>query len=631
MRRLVSPLDGIRSPFGPRFGTAFSPASLFSAGEQGAWYDPSDFSTMFQNSAGTTPVTAVEQPVGLILDESKGLVASTKGGKMDGVSGSGFDTPSAAANQITGDIDIRVQASLVSWTPSVITAFCSRLLTGASTADSYEFWISTSGVLQLLTVSGTTSTNVASSAAVGFTAGTTNWVRVTWQQSTGYVNFYTSSDGVTWTQNGTANRAGTTSATNAGSRLLRLGARIDNNFPLNGTIYRGQIYNGINGTLAVDFNPTLYTGGATFTAATGEVWTITGANARIVPNGNHATQSTSASRPVLSARVNLLTYSEQFDDAYWIKQAGTSVTVNQAVSPDGTTTADLVQSNGTNGIFSSSISGTGNVQTTKSIYLRGVSGGETVILQDASTSVGTTTCNLTTSWQRFTLTETVPTNNQLWVKNIPAGGIYIWGADLRVTNDTALPAYQRVNTSTDYDTTGFPYYLRFDGTDDSLATASIDPGAVDKAQVFSGVRKQSDVSTGTVVQLSSSTSTNNGTLGLYAPFNSGAAADYAFISKGTVRITVDSAAFVGPESAVLTAIGDIAGPTATLRRNGTQIATSSSSQGTGNFGSYALNLGTGAGLLNGRIYSLIVRFGANLDATTITNTETWVNQKTGAY
>ena len=51
----------------------FSPSSLFSAGEQGAWYDPSDFSTMFQDSAGTTPVTAVEQPVGLILDKSKGL------------------------------------------------------------------------------------------------------------------------------------------------------------------------------------------------------------------------------------------------------------------------------------------------------------------------------------------------------------------------------------------------------------------------------------------------------------------------------------------------------------------------------------------------------------------------------
>ena len=43
---------------------------LFASGEQGAWYDPSDMSTLFQDSAGTVPVTAVEQPVGRILDKS---------------------------------------------------------------------------------------------------------------------------------------------------------------------------------------------------------------------------------------------------------------------------------------------------------------------------------------------------------------------------------------------------------------------------------------------------------------------------------------------------------------------------------------------------------------------------------
>lgn len=48
----------------------WTPAILYAAGEQGAWYDPSDLSTMFQDSAGTTPVTAVGQPVGKILDKS---------------------------------------------------------------------------------------------------------------------------------------------------------------------------------------------------------------------------------------------------------------------------------------------------------------------------------------------------------------------------------------------------------------------------------------------------------------------------------------------------------------------------------------------------------------------------------
>lgn len=51
----------------------FNPLSLFAAGEQGAWYDVSDISTMYQDSAGSTPVTAAGQTVGLLLDKSKGL------------------------------------------------------------------------------------------------------------------------------------------------------------------------------------------------------------------------------------------------------------------------------------------------------------------------------------------------------------------------------------------------------------------------------------------------------------------------------------------------------------------------------------------------------------------------------
>lgn len=52
------------------FGRAFTPAVLFAAGEQGVWYDPNDLSTMFQDTAGTTPVTTVGQSVALIRDKS---------------------------------------------------------------------------------------------------------------------------------------------------------------------------------------------------------------------------------------------------------------------------------------------------------------------------------------------------------------------------------------------------------------------------------------------------------------------------------------------------------------------------------------------------------------------------------
>lgn len=46
---------------------------LFSNGEQGFFYDPNDLSTMYQDAAGTIPVTASGQPVGLMLDKSKGV------------------------------------------------------------------------------------------------------------------------------------------------------------------------------------------------------------------------------------------------------------------------------------------------------------------------------------------------------------------------------------------------------------------------------------------------------------------------------------------------------------------------------------------------------------------------------
>ena len=43
---------------------------LFANGEQGFFYDPSDMGTMFQDAAGTIPVTAAGQSVGLIRDKS---------------------------------------------------------------------------------------------------------------------------------------------------------------------------------------------------------------------------------------------------------------------------------------------------------------------------------------------------------------------------------------------------------------------------------------------------------------------------------------------------------------------------------------------------------------------------------
>lgn len=63
---LLNPLRRIGTPA----WSVFSPRSLFAAGEQGVWFDPSDLSTLFQDSGGTTPVTAAGQPVALVRDKS---------------------------------------------------------------------------------------------------------------------------------------------------------------------------------------------------------------------------------------------------------------------------------------------------------------------------------------------------------------------------------------------------------------------------------------------------------------------------------------------------------------------------------------------------------------------------------
>lgn len=63
---------------------------LFANNEQGFFYDPNDLSTMYLYAAGTVPVTGVGQPVGLILDKSKGLVL---GGEL--VINGSFDTDTA--------------------------------------------------------------------------------------------------------------------------------------------------------------------------------------------------------------------------------------------------------------------------------------------------------------------------------------------------------------------------------------------------------------------------------------------------------------------------------------------------------------------------------------------------------
>jgi hypothetical protein len=176
-----------------------------------------------------------------------------------------------------------------------------------------------------------------------------------------------------------------------------------------------------------------------------------------------------------------------------------------------------------------------------------------------------------------------------------------------------------------YQNDGTYHWLSFDGVDDWMVTPTITP-AIDKAQVFAGVRKLSDA-TGMIVETSLSTGSNNGTFNLYTfttPSN-------VFTSRGTVAYSAVAASTPAPSTIVLSGLGDISGDRATLRVDGTQVAQNSIDQGPGNYLAYPMYIGRRAGTsfpFNGQLYSLITRFGANLEVAQIESTEAYVAGKT---
>lgn len=292
-------------------------------------------------------------------------------------------------------------------------------------------------------------------------------------------------------------------------------------------------------------------------------------------NGNHAIAfNNTTARPELRARVNLL--------------VATATLSTQSVTTQATS-------------YTLSFAGAG------SITLSGTATG--------SYSAGTHTITCTAGTLTLTVSGTVTT------------------ADLRPANSGALlPAYQAVVDANTYDTSGFPLYLRFDGIDDSMYTpANLNLSGTDKVAVFAGVRKLSDAARGVVVELSN-TFSNPGVFQLNAPSSTDY---YGFASAGSVGFVSSSlytnAAVAAPVTNVVSGIAEIATDTNLLRVNGVQVASDSTNQGTGNFGTYPLYIGArnnSTFWFNGHLHSLIIA-GSAVSAGNISATEQWVAGKTG--
>lgn len=565
---------------------AFSPRGLFSTGANGVWYDPSDYGTLFQDSAGTTPVTAVGQPVGLMLDKSKGLVLDKSKGLVLG--------------------------------PELITNAADR-----DFSSDTGFWGKDPGV----TISG----------------GAANYSSV----PAGYALYRSA-----FLPQGYYAVTYTVTSLSSGSVSASLGTNSAPARTSTGT-FTDYVYTSSTSSVAVAAR------------SAGTTASIDNISVKALP-GNHAfnPSGNSANFPVLSARYNLLTKTDQFDDAVWSK-ASTTVAQNAILAPDGTLSADKLVEAATPAahfIASPAVSLASNGSVSGSIYVKAAERTWCVVrfgyqnygryVNLSTGAIGSiysaapdtfTVDSVGNGWFKVTLSKAVSSGNiGLSVDvatadgtNNYAGdgtsGIYIWGADLRVANDAlGQPAYQRVNTATDYDTVGFKPYLAFNGVNQWLQTNSIDFTYGDKMFVCAGVRKLSDAATGMLFETSSSAL--SGSFSIRVP--QGAAARYSYVSTGSSSGQADSPlTFQAPTTNILSGIGDISGDQSILRVNGSQVASSTVDQGTGNYGNYPLYIGSRAGAslwFNGRLYGLVVA-GKQASASEIASTETWLNDKTGAY
>lgn len=221
---------------------------------------------------------------GLRRDLVAGGVTNFDAVTLPGTSGSYVSTPDSVANSVTGDIDIRVRVALTDWTPATDAIYVGKDET--ATRRNYAFFQrnSTASPSFYWSANGSTVTVVSATASLPagtFVDGTQHWVRVTFDVDNGAGGstavFYWSDDGATWTQLGSpVVSAGVATITDTVSPVEIGSIRLGTVNTLSGKVYQVQIYNGINGTLAVGFDAARYAGGTTLTGSTGEVWTLNG-------------------------------------------------------------------------------------------------------------------------------------------------------------------------------------------------------------------------------------------------------------------------------------------------------------------------------------------------------------------
>ena len=198
---------------------------------------------------------------------------------LPGVVGNYLSVPDAAALDITGDIDIRVQVAKDVWNVAGFNNLLAK--DDAASNRSYNLFINSGFLALIWTANGSTQLSAQSTLVIPTANEQVAWMRATLDVNNGAsgrdIKFFTSNDGSTWTQLGTTvTQAGVTSI-HSGTAPVFVGARSDNALHSAGKFYRAQIYSDLTETNKVlDVDTSVLTSGAatSFTALTGQTVTI---------------------------------------------------------------------------------------------------------------------------------------------------------------------------------------------------------------------------------------------------------------------------------------------------------------------------------------------------------------------
>jgi len=162
-------------------------------------------------------------------------------------------------NSITGDIDIRVKVK-----PAALAGGVFGLVGKRDGNGGYSFRIGGYGTLDLLWREGgttkSTSTNAGSIVGAGFRPGDVFWVRGTLDVDNGNgqseSKYYTSLDGITWTQLGTTQVLTGVTYISDNTMPLYLGAETTDGLGRKfiGDIYYAEVRNGIEGPVVAKFD-----------------------------------------------------------------------------------------------------------------------------------------------------------------------------------------------------------------------------------------------------------------------------------------------------------------------------------------------------------------------------------------